>query len=98
MSSDPLRLSNYNGDAVMLLARVLKLFERDDQVLGDSVIGSVSVQDPGSSKQCLVSRIEISPKRVSLDSPEVSDYETTLFVKVTVSREALPRLVRLSDI
>jgi nucleoside phosphorylase len=98
MNSGQLRLSNYNYDATVLLERVRVLFDRDDHLLGDAIIRSVLVDVSESGKQHAITRIDILPKGVSLDEPELSDYGTILFVKEPLGRSALlARLELLSE-
>ncbi len=98
MNSGELRTSNYNYDATALLGRVRGLFERDDELLGCAVMRAVLADTPGLGKQHVMTRIDILPKTVVPDSPELLDYGTVLFVKEVLSRETmLNRLATLSE-
>ncbi len=98
MTSGELRISNYNYDARTLLERVRTLFDRDDRLLGDVVMRSVLASVPASGKQHVMTRIEILPKAVPLDPPELLDYGTILFFRDSFSREELLSRLRPSHI
>jgi hypothetical protein len=83
-----LRLSNYNYDATVLLARVQKLFARDDLLLGGVLQRSVLLRSTGPVLH-VMSRIEVLPKSVAAPSPLVRDYGTVVFVAELLGRESL---------
>lgn len=97
MNLSQLRLSNYNYDAPALLGRIRQLFERDAGLLGDGIIRSALVRGPASEIQHVLTRIDVLPKGVTADCPELLDYGTILFVREPVTRDVLlERLEMLS--
>ena len=98
MNNNQLRLSNYNYDASTLLDRVRELFARDETLLGDALIRSVLLQVPGVGKQHVLTRVDVLPKDVAGDVPELLDYGSILFVRETVTKDLLlDRLQLLSE-
>src|SRR5215469_15942553 len=98
MNTNQLQLSHYNYDAATLVNRVRELFERDASLLGDVLVRSALIRPPGSAIQHVLTRIDVLPKDALVEEPQLLDYNSILFVKETITKDALlSRLELLSE-